>query len=183
LAGGLYRAVNRCSAYDFTAFDAWRLSRSSADTHRLPALPAQQRSSYDRLSRWNHDPQHQLHSTQQGLAAVVQQAVVAAASKPPREHVGEQQPKEIHTRQAAGAQLAAVRIAVSEAHEAAVDIGNIGFAEHAALEVGREVGQRVLAVTDEGAVRDPVFARVGRRALAECAQALRRLAAELSSRP
>ena len=175
--------MNRCSAYDFTAFDAWRLSRSSADTHRLPALPAQQRSSYDRLSRWNHDPQHQLHSTQQGLAAVVQQAVVAAASKPPREHVGEQQPKEIHTRQAAGAQLAAVRIAVSEAHEAAVDIGNIGFAEHAALEVGREVGQRVLAVTDEGAVRDPVFARVGRRALAECAQALRRLAAELSSRP
>jgi len=76
-----------------------------------------------------------------------------------------------------------VRIAVSEAHEAAVDIENIGFAEHAAVEVGREVGQRVLAVTDEGAVRDPVFARVGRLAQAKRAQLLRRLAAELSSWP
>jgi len=87
-----------CSACDFTTFDAWPLPCSSADTHRLPALPTQQRFSCDRLSRWNHDPQHQLHSTQQSLASVVQQAVVAAAAKPPRQGVGEQQPQEIRTR-------------------------------------------------------------------------------------
>jgi hypothetical protein len=50
---------------------------------------ARQRSSCDRLSRWNHDPQHQLHSTQQVLASVMQQAVVAAAAKSARQHVGE----------------------------------------------------------------------------------------------
>jgi len=89
LAGGLHRAVIRCSACDFTAFDAWPLPRSSANAHQLLALPTRQRSSCDRLSRWNHDPQHQLHSTQQVLASVMQQAVVAAAAKSALQHVGE----------------------------------------------------------------------------------------------
>ena len=92
---GLHHRVPRRPCLRSRAVDRHELPRHATNPHRVPAAPAQHRPASSGLCRHDHDTQHQLHASQQRLAAVVQQAVVAAAPKASGQHMGEQQPEEI----------------------------------------------------------------------------------------
>ena len=85
---------------------------------------------------------------------MVQQAVVAAAAKAFRQHVNQQQAQEVDAGETANVQRAGLGVAVAETHVVvAIDAEDIGLAEHAAVEVAREVGERLFAIADTGAAR------------------------------
>ena len=84
----------------------------------------------------------------------MQQAVVSAATKAFRQHVNQQQAQEVDAGQAANLQGAGLGVAVAETHVVgAVDAEDIGLTQHPAVEVAREIGERLSAIADTGAAR------------------------------
>jgi len=90
-AGGLHRGAPGCLGGAVGLVGYLECPWDHADSHWLAAAPAQHGAAGLGFGDRDDDVQHQLHAPEQGLAAVVGEAVVATAPKAARQQVAEQQ--------------------------------------------------------------------------------------------
>ena len=146
-------------AYGYVCREAFTLIRFSPHPGPLPAARGEgdkrvpRRCGNGVLRQSNL--QQVLKPGQQGLSLGMQQAEVACAMEALGQHVLQQQLEEGDAIERARAASTGLAVAIAELTLISVAGDQIALAEHVAMELSREVADRLGAVTDPRAVCDP----------------------------